>query len=161
MTAPVRCPSDSDVALAGGPSAPTSTEALIRTIADLTDVLPRHGFVAMTISAAAKRLGTTTRALRHYEDEGLILPRRVNLLRVYDEYTLQRADVILRLRDLGLSIPDIAGLLASDEAESRLRPLIHEAVARLRTRLLWAAALDQKLRLHKDRPAPSASGENR
>jgi len=57
----------------------------------------------MRIGELAKLTGTSTRALRYYEDEGLIVPRRMpNGYREYDEYLVDRVVQVRGLIDTGL-----------------------------------------------------------
>jgi DNA-binding transcriptional MerR regulator len=57
----------------------------------------------MRIGELAKLTDTSTRALRYYEDEGLIVPRRMpNGYREYDGYLVDRVVQIRGLIDTGL-----------------------------------------------------------
>jgi DNA-binding transcriptional MerR regulator len=61
----------------------------------------------MRIGELAKRAGTTTRALRFYEDQGLLAARRAaNGYREYDEDDLQLVTEILKLQTVGLSLDE-------------------------------------------------------
>ena len=75
-----------------------------------------------SIQEVARLAGTTSRALRHYGEVGLLEPSRIgaNGYRYYDELALARLQRILLLRDLGLGIPAIAEVLAGqrDNAEA-------------------------------------------
>lgn len=66
-----------------------------------------------SIQQIAKLAGTTSRALRHYDEIGLLAPTRVgsNGYRYYGASALARLQRILLLRDLGLGLPAIAALL--------------------------------------------------
>lgn len=66
-----------------------------------------------SIQEIARRAGTTSRTLRHYGDLGLLAPSRVgsNGYRYYDQDALVRLQRILLLRELGLSLPAIKGVL--------------------------------------------------
>lgn len=66
-----------------------------------------------SIQEIARTAGTTSRTLRHYGDLGLLRPSRVaaNGYRYYDEQALLRLQRILLLRELGLGLPAIAGVL--------------------------------------------------
>ncbi len=66
-----------------------------------------------SIQQIAKLAGTTSRALRHYGDIGLLAPSSVgsNGYRHYDERALVRLQRILLLRELGLPLPQIAEIL--------------------------------------------------
>jgi MerR family transcriptional regulator, thiopeptide resistance regulator len=61
--------------------------------------------------------GTTSRTLRHYGQVGLLQPSRTGHggLRFYDEDALVRLQRILLLRELGLSLPVIAQVLAGGQ----------------------------------------------
>jgi DNA-binding transcriptional MerR regulator len=65
------------------------------------------------IQEIARLSGTTSRTLRHYGDIGLLAPTRVgaNGYRHYDADALTRLQRILMLRELGLGLPAIAGVL--------------------------------------------------
>ena len=67
-----------------------------------------------SIQDIARLSGTTSRALRHYDDIGLLHPSSVgaNGYRRYDEGSLARLQRILLLRELGLGLPAIADVLA-------------------------------------------------
>ncbi|RZJ28647.1 MAG: MerR family transcriptional regulator [Brevundimonas sp.] len=71
----------------------------------------------MSIRELAARTGTTLRALRHYEDIGLLTAgRRPSGARCYDVDQRERAALIARLRRLGMPTPDIHAALAADAA---------------------------------------------
>lgn len=63
-----------------------------------------------SIQDVARMAGTTSRALRHYDDIGLLKPSRVggNGYRYYNGATLLQLQRILLLRGLGLGLPAIA-----------------------------------------------------
>ena len=73
-----------------------------------------------SIQEIAQLAGTTSRTLRHYDDIGLLPPTRIapNGYRHYDAPALVRLQRILLLRDLGLGLPQIAGILAKQSAET-------------------------------------------
>ena len=64
-----------------------------------------------TISELAREFALTTRAIRFYEDEGLIAPARQGRLRVYGERERVRLKLVLRGKRLGLALAEIAELL--------------------------------------------------
>ena len=70
--------------------------------------------VEWSIQEIARLTGTTSRTLRHYGDVGLLPAARVgrNGMRYYDRDALVRLQRILLLRQLGLSLPAIAEVLA-------------------------------------------------
>ena len=63
-----------------------------------------------TISDLAQEFALTTRAIRFYEDEGLLAPRRRGLARIYGERERTRIKLILRGKRLGLSLSEIREL---------------------------------------------------
>lgn len=72
-----------------------------------------------SIQEIARLAGTTSRALRHYDEVGLLPPSSVgaNGYRYYDERALLRLQRILLLRELGLGLPQIAQVLSRDTTE--------------------------------------------
>src|SRR3954468_13965520 len=73
-----------------------------------------------SITALAKEFGITTRTIRHYEDEGLISPRRDGQNRLFSHRDRVRLKLALRGKRLGFSLQEIKELfnlydLARDE----------------------------------------------
>src|SRR5688572_3280932 len=69
--------------------------------------------VWLTAAEYADRIGLTVRALRVYEQHGLLSPRRTaNNWRLYGVEDIARLNEILALKRLGLSLTGIADLLA-------------------------------------------------
>lgn len=73
-----------------------------------------------SIQEVARLAGTTSRTLRHYGDIGLLAATRTagNGYRYYDQHALARLQRILLLRQLGLGLPEIAGVLAGQESDA-------------------------------------------
>jgi DNA-binding transcriptional MerR regulator len=69
------------------------------------------------IGEIAKKLGVTTKTLRHYERMGLLRPpqRTSRHYRMYNGSDVQRARHLIGLRRLGLSLEEIRGLLEGDK----------------------------------------------
>jgi DNA-binding transcriptional MerR regulator len=63
-----------------------------------------------TISELAREFALTTRAIRFYEDEGLLTPARRGQTRIYGERERTRIKLILRGKRLGLSLSGIREL---------------------------------------------------
>jgi|GEM_PF-582144 len=62
----------------------------------------------MRIGDAAAAAGMTPRALRYYEQRGLVTARRTpSGHRVYDEEDIRRLRVVRELRDAGLTVGDV------------------------------------------------------
>ena len=64
-----------------------------------------------SISELAKEFALTTRAIRFYEDCGLLSPQRKGSARIYGERERVRIKLILRGKRLGLSLAEIGELL--------------------------------------------------
>jgi DNA-binding transcriptional MerR regulator len=64
-----------------------------------------------TISDLSREFGITPRAIRFYEDEGLLAPTRVGRNRVYSKRDRTLLRLILRGKRLGLSLAEIGELL--------------------------------------------------
>jgi len=75
-----------------------------------------------TISELAREFALTTRAIRFYEDEGLLAPRRNGRRRVYGERERVRIKLILRGKRLGLALAEIRELLDLYDATRSERP---------------------------------------
>jgi DNA-binding transcriptional MerR regulator len=75
-----------------------------------------------TISDLAREFALTTRAIRFYEDEGLLAPRRNGQHRVYGERERVRIKLILRGKRLGLALSEIRELLDLYDATRSERP---------------------------------------
>lgn len=90
-----------------------------------------------SIQQVAKLAGTTSRALRHYDEIGLLPPTRVgdNGYRRYDASALVRLQRILLLRELGLGLPAIGEILDRPTA----------ATDALATHLAWLGAEQERL----------------
>ena len=78
--------------------------------------------VTYSISDLAKEFALTTRAIRFYEDEGLLAPRRSGRNRIYGERERVRIKLVLRGKRLGLSLSEIRELLDLYEATHSERP---------------------------------------
>jgi DNA-binding transcriptional MerR regulator len=63
-----------------------------------------------SISELAQEFALTTRAIRFYEDEGLLAPRRRGVARIYGERERTRIKLILRGKRLGLTLSEIREL---------------------------------------------------
>jgi DNA-binding transcriptional MerR regulator len=76
----------------------------------------------LSIGDLARATGLTVRALRHYQDLGLLAPATVDpatRYRVYGPEQLERAREIARLRHLGLPLASIRRYLAAGPPERR------------------------------------------
>jgi DNA-binding transcriptional MerR regulator len=60
-----------------------------------------------TVTELARELGVTPRALRFYEDKGLLAPKRAGTTRIYTQRDRARMTLILRGKRLGFPLRDI------------------------------------------------------
>ncbi|HVY86388.1 MAG TPA: MerR family DNA-binding transcriptional regulator [Caulobacterales bacterium] len=72
-----------------------------------------------TISELAREFEVTPRALRFYEDKGLLSPRRDGMNRVYSHRDRGRLQLILRGKRVGLSLLEIKELLDLYKVDQR------------------------------------------
>lgn len=75
---------------------------------DTPDFRDRHVF---SISDLSEEFGITARALRFYEDEGLISPVRRGTTRIYLKRDRARLAWILRAKRVGFSLADIREMI--------------------------------------------------
>ncbi len=89
-----------------------------------------------TVGELAGELAVTARALRFYEDRGLLQPRRVGQNRVYGRRDRARLILILRGKRLGFSLAEIRDWLDLYDADplqvAQTRHLARQVDARLR-----------------------------
>lgn len=64
-----------------------------------------------TISDLTSEFDCTARALRFYEDEGLVAPKRVGLTRVYSKRDRARLAWIMRAKNVGFSLTEIREMI--------------------------------------------------
>lgn len=64
-----------------------------------------------TITELAREFGLTTRAIRFYEDQGLLAPGRAGRNRIYGQRDKVRLKLTLRGKRLGLSLSEIRELI--------------------------------------------------
>ncbi len=104
-----------------------------------TAVKPR----GLRIGELAKTLGTTTKTLRFYEQIGLLEPvqRSESAYRLYDSEAVETARLVVGLRHLELTIPELQQLLHDDGVTSRRRRLLALMDERLRRLYLELSVL--------------------
>ncbi len=84
------------------------TELRTHATLDTPDFRDRHVF---SISDLSEEFGVTARALRFYEDEGLIAPVRRGTTRIYLKRDRARLAWILRAKRVGFSLADIREMI--------------------------------------------------
>lgn len=102
----------------------------------------------LTAAQCAERIGITVRALRLYEETGLIRPPRTGKnWRLYGTREIARLTEILALKRLGLSLQDIARLLAGHATDlDRMLAMQNHALQEQLTRTQHSLAMTDALR---------------
>jgi DNA-binding transcriptional MerR regulator len=91
-------------------------------------------------SAAARRLGVSAKALRLYEQRGLVAPVRTSAgWRVYGPEEMARAGEIAALRALGLSLAQVARVLQGDGGGLEAALAAHQAALERQVRQIGGA----------------------
>ncbi|MET7847329.1 MerR family transcriptional regulator [Streptomyces avermitilis] len=97
----------------------------------------------MRIGELGRVTGATPRALRHYEQAGLITSRRAaNGYRVYDEGTVTRVRNIRHLLAAGLTLDDVRAFLPCLDGDMTAGPASARALGVARERL---AVMDERI----------------
>lgn len=81
----------------------------------LTSLSSRRSF---TIGQLAREFGLTLRALRFYEDRGLLTPRRDGSARIYSQRDRERLSVIVKAKALGFTLSEIKDTIAAEDARA-------------------------------------------
>lgn len=90
-----------------------------------------------TITELAREFALTPRAIRYYEDQGLIAPQRAGVQRIYGKRDRTRLKLTLRGKRLGLSLAEIRELIDMYDTapESTQLARLIEVLAERRARL--------------------------
>lgn len=88
----------------------------------------------LRIGELAKHLGTTPKTLRFYEQIGLLgqAQRSESAYRLYDDEAVETARLVIGLRHLELTIPELQDLLREDGKTTRRQRLLALMDERLR-----------------------------
>lgn len=89
----------------------------------------------LTIGEMARECGVTLRALRFYEGKGLLKPSREGTSRAYDATALRRLRIIVRAKQVGLSLIEIRDLLDLVFSTKPLERRLAGALDRLRSQV--------------------------
>jgi DNA-binding transcriptional MerR regulator len=95
-----------------------------------------------SIGDLAADLGVSSRAIRFYEDQGMLSPQRVGGNRVYGQRDLARLKLILRGKRLGFSLSDIRELLDLYDVDHDHLEQMTQTLQKGRTRIV---ELEQQL----------------
>lgn len=88
-----------------------------------------------TIGELAAEFSLSPRAIRFYEDQGLIAPQRAGTTRVYTKRDRARLQLILRGKRLGFSLSDIGEFLNLYDADRSRRRQMALTLERTRARI--------------------------
>ena len=101
----------------------------------------------VSIGDLARQLGVTPRALRHYQDRGLVRSHRLSgNVRGYDAEAVEQLETITALRAVGLPISAIRQVLElRDRPEAQADALREALAAVLQTRRDQIARLEEML----------------
>jgi len=88
-----------------------------------------------SITQLAEEFELTTRAIRFYEDKGLLSPRRQGQTRIYYPRDRARLILIVRGRNVGLTIAEIKELLDLYELPDKCETQTRVAVEKFRRRM--------------------------
>ncbi|SCW94352.1 DNA-binding transcriptional regulator, MerR family [Sphingobium faniae] len=98
--------------------------------------LPDHSErQAYSITDLSEEFGVTARALRFYEDEGLISPERQGLARIYSRRDRARLAWILRGKRVGFSLSDIREMIDLYDADEEHEAQRRVTIAKCKTRI--------------------------
>jgi DNA-binding transcriptional MerR regulator len=86
-----------------------------------------------SISELAREFDITPRAIRFYEDQGLLAPRRDGQRRIYSPRDRTRLKLTLRGKRLGFSLSEIRDLIDMYEPGRDERPQLERFLAALET----------------------------
>lgn len=107
---------------------------------------------------AAARLGVSSKALRLYEERGLVAPLRTAVgWRAYGPGEMARAAEVVALRGLGLSLAQVARVLGGDPHDLEAALTAHQAALEARARAL-AATIEKVRGLRSDLTEGKAPG---
>ena len=102
-----------------------------------------------TVTQLAEELGVTARAVRFYEDKGLISPRRAGNTRVYTLRDRARLKLILRGKRLGFTLAEIKEYLDLYDLDrtqkEQLRTLLRGVGKRIQRLEVQRIALEETL----------------
>jgi len=89
-----------------------------------------------TIGDLADFFGITHRALRFYEDKGMLKPRRVGQKRLYSNKDRTKLRLILNGKQIGMTIREIQDFLESYELRDGNDGQMRKALAKIRSQRL-------------------------
>ena len=120
----------------------------------MLDISSQKSTAAVKIGQAAQTLGTTTRTLTYYEDEGFIRPQRTPKgTRLYTQDDLKRAEIVLALSQIGVRIRRIKDIALTrqycatgKESSHKIVPILQELDTEIGRRIEQLKSLQQDVR---------------
>ena len=95
----------------------------------------RRPATTFTITQLCREFGTTPRALRYYEEQGLLSPSREGQARIYTYRDRARLTLILRGKHVGLSLAEIRDILDLYERDDDLTAQNTQALGKFKERI--------------------------
>ena len=102
-------------------------------VAAVAQASPSSGGATYTIGELAREFDLTTRAIRFYEDCGLITPQRSGRNRVYTARDRTRLKLTLRGKRLGLTLAEVKELVDMYESPRDTQPQLKKFLVVLAT----------------------------
>jgi DNA-binding transcriptional MerR regulator len=100
------------------------TERIVQVWAAERDDEHQDGKTAFTIGELSREFGVTLRALRFYENKGLISPQREGLSRLYSQGDRTQLALILKGKKLGFTLGEIRQMIAAQESDADSKTLL-------------------------------------
>jgi DNA-binding transcriptional MerR regulator len=95
---------------------------------------PAHREETYSIGDLAREFDVTPRAIRFYEDQGLLAPQRLGSRRIYAKRDYVRLKLILRGKRLGLSLSEVAAMFDLYDSARDEKPQLEQFLAALAER---------------------------
>ncbi len=95
---------------------------------------PRQHEPTYSISDLAREFDVTPRAIRFYEDQGLLAPQRSGSRRIYGKRDYVRLKLTLRGKRLGLSLSEVGAMFDLYDAAPDEKPQLEKFLASLAER---------------------------
>ena len=98
------------------------------------NLAPRQHEQTYSISELAREFDVTPRAIRFYEDQGLLSPQRSGSRRIYGKRDYVRLKLTLRGKRLGLSLSEVAAMFDIYDSARDEKPQLTKFLASLAER---------------------------